>query len=202
MTMAKKYIILPALSLICLLTSYAQDMMELFPVPEDSVTVQFSEEEQSFQLKALDATKRSLATQKADGDYLLTAFFSHDRNAHGSAEVGLRTSDGTTEYALGLNKIGEARVSRIKGKETIQLADGPKFGYSILQLERAGDRLLCRGAVAGEPLQMIAELEVSQGSHDVGLYLTAADSSIASAWNVRLEFPVADDYSPSQSGKP
>lgn len=81
----------------------------------------------------------------------------------------------------------------------------PKSNYSVLQLERQGDVFMMRAAHWGEPLQLIGEKKMASFGEEViaGLFINAHNPEVveeASAWNVRIDQPVADDYNPYQSG--
>ncbi len=81
----------------------------------------------------------------------------------------------------------------------------PKKNYSIIQLERFGNKIIMRAAHPGEPLQTIGSTNM-EGMPDellAGLFICShKDESIEEArvWNVRIDQPVADDYNPGKDG--
>ncbi len=80
-----------------------------------------------------------------------------------------------------------------------------KDRYSILQLERKGDKFIMRAAHWGETLQLIGMKKMSHYGEEVfaGLFLNAHNPEVleeARVWNVRIDQPVPDDYDPYESG--
>ncbi len=81
----------------------------------------------------------------------------------------------------------------------------PKSHYSIVQLERSGNKIIMRAAHWGEPLQLIGVKEMAHFGDEVyaGLFISSHNPEVleeAKAWNVRIDQPVAEDYDPYESG--
>ncbi len=191
----------PLLFLMTLLPSAAgQSSANPFDNISDTTQVAYDDQDQSYRLTTITANQPTQASTKVTGDFILTAFVAHDRNAHRSAEVGLQVVEGAKRHTLSINLRGEAQVRSGSAKEASPVAKGPKFGYSVLRIEREGTEVHCLAAATGEPLQRIAHLGVAGNTLDIGAFLQAQDSSVASVWNVRIEIPVPDDYNASESG--
>ena len=82
----------------------------------------------------------------------------------------------------------------------------PKKSVQIIQLERSGKKVTMRAAHWGEPLQTVASQEMPdmKDSVFVGLYICSHDpEAVAEArvWNVRIDKPVPNDYSPNPAVK-
>lgn len=74
-----------------------------------------------------------------------------------------------------------------------------KKGFEIIQLERAGKKMIMRVAHAGEPLQEVGSHEMPDMPDSVlaGLFICSHDSNSigeAKVWNVRIDKPVPDSY--------
>lgn len=81
----------------------------------------------------------------------------------------------------------------------------PKRNYSILQLERKGKTIIMRAAHPGEPLQLIGSTDAVLLPDEVyaGLFICAHNADKVekgTAWNVRIDQPVADNYNPDREG--
>jgi len=81
----------------------------------------------------------------------------------------------------------------------------PKKNLQILQLERAGKKIIMRVANPGEPLQVIGSHEMPDMKDSVlaGLFVCSHDSAAtqtARIWNVRIDKPVPEDYVPERQG--
>ena len=81
----------------------------------------------------------------------------------------------------------------------------PKSNYTIIQLERSGDDLIMRAAHFGEPLQFIGSHTMPFMPDEVlaGIFVSSHNPEMVEeglAWNVRIDRPVADDYSPGREG--
>jgi TolB protein len=81
----------------------------------------------------------------------------------------------------------------------------PKKNYTIIQLERLGKKIIMRAAHPGEPLQEIGSTEAPVLSAAVfaGIFISSHNADKVEegvAWNVRIDQPVADNYSPEKEG--
>lgn len=84
-------------------------------------------------------------------------------------------------------------------------AIAPKKHYTILQLERSGNQVIMRAAHTGEPLQVIGSTDAVAFPKEVfaGLFICAHHPDKVeegTAWNVRIDKPVADDHDPQKEG--
>lgn len=82
----------------------------------------------------------------------------------------------------------------------------PKSNYSIIQLERKGDRFIMRAAHPGEPLQLIGThaMPWMPGKALAGLFICSHDPDVREegvVWNVRIDREVPDDYNAYQQGR-
>jgi len=80
-----------------------------------------------------------------------------------------------------------------------------KSHYTILQLERNGDKFIMRAAHWGEPLQLIGAMKMEHLGGEVlaGLFINSHNPEVleeARIWNVRIDQPVEEDYNPYDSG--
>jgi Tol biopolymer transport system component len=97
----------------------------------------------------------------------------------------------------------EGNGDEIKSSENEILAT--KRFFSIIQLERQGNRFILRAAHPGEPLQEIGSqvLESMPGTVLAGIALCSHDGDsleTAKVWNVRIDHPVPEDYNPGKEG--
>lgn len=81
----------------------------------------------------------------------------------------------------------------------------PKINYSVLQLERSGKTIIMRAAHWGEPLQVIGSRKMKDMKEEVlaGIFVCSHNPEVieeAKIWNVRIDQPVAEGYSPYDSG--
>lgn len=81
----------------------------------------------------------------------------------------------------------------------------PKKKATVIQLERAGKKLIMRVGNWGEPLQFVGAHEMSNMPEEVlaGLFICSHDAEVteeARMWNVRIDKPVPDDYNAGRDG--
>jgi TolB protein len=77
--------------------------------------------------------------------------------------------------------------------------------YNVIQVERAGKKIIMRAARNGKPLDIIGSTEMANLPDEVlvGPFICSHDSTVAESvkiWNVRIDKPVADEYDPGKSG--
>lgn len=82
----------------------------------------------------------------------------------------------------------------------------PKKKVQVIQVERAGKKIIMRVANAGEPLQLVGEHEMSTMPEEVlaGLFICSHDPEAieeATVWNVRIDKPVAENHNPGRDGQ-
>jgi Tol biopolymer transport system component len=77
--------------------------------------------------------------------------------------------------------------------------------YNVIQVERAGKKIIMRAARNGKPLDIIGSTEMANLPDEVlvGPFICSHDSTVTESvkiWNVRIDKPVADEYDPGKSG--
>jgi Tol biopolymer transport system component len=77
--------------------------------------------------------------------------------------------------------------------------------YNVIQVERAGKKIIMRAARNGKPLDIIGSTEMANLPDEVlvGPFVCSHDSTVTESvkiWNVRIDKPVADEYDPGKSG--
>ncbi len=150
-----------------------------------------------------------------EGDFILTAefaFVGEGKNAHRKVGWMVRSSlDPRSAHATATlhgDGLTVLQWREAKGAEMHHLNSqhfAPKSHYQILQLERRGKVLIFRAAHPGEPLQFIGQQELPALSGKVlaGLFLCSHEEDTlesAQAWNVRIDFPLPEDYNAYESG--
>ena len=154
--------------------------------------------------------------KKINGDFILTANFEFvGEKGNGHRKIGWMARQSLDEAAASMNSVThgdgltvlqwrEMRGAYMRDpQDEIFLS---KRNFEILQLERVGKKFIMRVAHPGEPLQEV-------GAHDMpdlpdsiyaGLYICSHDSDKveeARIWNVRIDKPVPNDYSPNPLSK-
>lgn len=152
---------------------------------------------------------------EVEGDFIITANFEFQGEGvdpHRKTGIMIRESAAEdaphTSAVLHGDGLTTMQWREFKGSEMKPENNGiksPKTHYEILQLERKGKEIIMRAAHWGEPLQVIGskEIESLKGKVLVGLFINSHDPGTveqASAWNVRIDRPVSEDYNPGQQG--
>jgi len=155
------------------------------------------------------------AHKKLTGDFILTANFSlvgSGVDAHRKVGWMIRESlqDDAAHISATLHGDGLTVLQwrQLKGAHMRDPQDqifAAKSHYPILQLERTGNTVIMRAAQVGEPLQIIGSQEMGDLPDEVfaGIFVCSHNEDVveeAKAWNVRIDKPVADDYSPNEQG--
>ncbi len=150
--------------------------------------------------------------KKLAGDFILTAnfeFTGNQGNAH--RKIGWMVRESSDEGAASMNAVvhgdgltvlqwREMRGAFMRDPEDEIFF--PKKGCESIQLERSGRKLTMRVAHPGEPLQTVGTHEILSMKDSVyaGLFIGSHDSDRveeARVWNVRIDRPVPNDYSPN-----
>ena len=76
--------------------------------------------------------------------------------------------------------------------------------YNVIQIERAGKKIIMRAAHNGKPFETIGSHEMENLPDEVlvGPFICSHDPDVIEAvkiWNVRIDKPVADNYDPDKS---
>lgn len=151
---------------------------------------------------------------RLQGDFILTANFEFIGEKQNHRKIGWMARADENENAMmiggfihgdGLTAAQwrEGNGDEIKSSENEILAT--KRFFSIIQLERQGNRFILRAAHPGEPLQEIGSqvLESMPGTVLAGIALCSHDGDsleTAKVWNVRIDHPVPEDYNPGKEG--
>ena len=77
--------------------------------------------------------------------------------------------------------------------------------YNVIQIERAGKKIIMRGAHNGKALETIGSTDLENLPDEVlvGPFICSHNPDVMEAvkiWNVRIDQPVAADYNPGRSG--
>ncbi|MEX0321793.1 MAG: TolB family protein [Puniceicoccaceae bacterium] len=152
--------------------------------------------------------------KELDGDFILTANFQligEGVNAH--RKVGWMVRNSTAEdsphftaalHGDGLTT-GQWRDAKGASMQAQSELKSPDSHCQILQIERKGREYIFRAARKGELLRTVGSTEMDslQGPVLAGLYICSHDVNVMESvkvWNVRVDFPVADDYNPYSAG--
>ncbi len=151
---------------------------------------------------------------RLQGDFILTANFEFIGEKQNHRKIGWMARADENENAMmiggfihgdGLTAAQwrEGNGDEIKSSENEILAT--KRFFSIIQLERQGNRFILRAAHPGEPLQEIGSqvVESMPGTVLAGIALCSHDGDsleTAKVWNVRIDHPVPEDYNPGKEG--
>ncbi|MBZ9730072.1 biopolymer transporter TolR [Salegentibacter sp. JZCK2] len=147
------------------------------------------------------------------GDFIITANIQFkDEGTVPSSKVGLMIRESQDEGAAYAKAVLHADGSTFfQWRESVTSMDredqisSPKTNYGIFQLERKGEEIIMRAAHWGEPLQVIGSKDspLPAGEVLVGLFIDSPNGEVvetATAWNVRIDKPVANDYDPGEEG--
>ncbi len=153
--------------------------------------------------------------KKLKGDFILTAnfeFVGEGKEPHRKIGWMVRASaeDNAPHYSAVLHGDGLTMLQwrPLKGafmRDPEDQVAASKRYYTIIQLERSGKMITMRAAHPGEPLQMIGSTPMEAMPDEVlaGLFISshnAGNVEEAKVWNVRIDKPVGDDYSPNKEG--
>jgi Tol biopolymer transport system component len=152
---------------------------------------------------------------KIKGDFIITANFEfkgEGKNAHRKTGIMIRESGegnaahiSATLHGDGLTVLQWRELKGAFMRDPEDEIFSPKNNYSILQIERAGKKIIMRVAHSGESLQVIGYHEMQNLKEEVlaGLFICSHDSSVVEEiriWNVRIDKPVPDNYNPGKEG--
>jgi TolB protein len=189
--------------------------------PKHAGTVSYDAGNQTYTLKGsgyniwFERDEFQYAYRKIKGDFIITAnfaFVGKGNNMHRKIGWMVRESldDKASHYSAVLHGDGLTVLQwrPLRGAFMRDPQDeifATKGNYQILQLERAGKRIILRAAHVGEPLQEIGSQEMTDMPGEVlaGLFICSHDPEIteeAKVWNVRIDKPVPDGYDPDDKG--
>ena len=207
--------------------TYAQNPLGVFDnhadvgMPKKTGSAQYDAATQTYNLKGggyniwFNRDELHYAYKKIAGDFIATANF--ELVGEGGAphrKTGWMIRESTDEEAASANAVAHGdglavlQWRPLRGAYMRDPEDEvffPKKNVQIIQLERSGKKVTMRAAHWGEPLQMVASQEMDlKDSVLVGLYICSHDPeavSEARVWNVRIDKPVPNDYSPNPAVK-
>ncbi len=154
---------------------------------------------------------------KIKGDFIITANFEfpgEGKNPHRKTGLMIRESEDGNAAHISATLHGDGLTvlqwRELKGAFMRDPEDeifALKKNYGILQIERAGKKIIMRAAHFGEPLQIIGYHEMQNLKEEViaGLFICSHDPGLvekARIWNVRIDKPVPDNYDPGKEGFP
>ena len=189
--------------------------------PKNKGTVQYDNNTQSYTLTGsgyniwFERDEFYYAYNKIKGDFIITAqfeFMGAGNNPHRKVGLMIRESkdDNASHISATLHGDGLTVLQwrELKGAFMRDPEDEiftPKSNYPILQLERKGNTFIMRAAHWGEPLQTIGSHVMKNMPESIltGLFISSHDPNAveqAKAWNVRIERPAADGYTPGKNG--
>src|SRR5258708_24520287 len=152
---------------------------------------------------------------KISGDFILTANFSLEgKGVDPHRKVGWMVRESIEEDAShisatlhgdGLTVLQWRALRGAYMRDPEDEIFAPKKGYSILQMERKGNKFIMRAAHEGEPLQQIGSHQMKNLKEEVlvGLFICSHNADVveeANAWNVRIDHPVSENYNPYKDG--
>ena len=180
----------------------------------------YDEENQVYNLKGagyniwFDRDEFNYLYNEIDGDFIITANFKFPEGGvdpHRKTGLMIRESEDTDAAHVSAVLHGDGLTSlqwrSARGEEMMESNEiqAPKNNYQTLQMERSGNELIMRAAHWGEPLQHIGrrKLEHLTGRVLIGLFINSHNPNVtekATAWNVRIDKPVPDNYEPYEQG--
>lgn len=152
---------------------------------------------------------------KIKGDFILTANFRFEgKGTNNHRKTGWMIRWSTNEKSPHISAVlhGDGlTVMQWRGQEGAAMRDpqdelfakGSK--YDIIQIERSGKTITMRAAHKDEPFDVIGSHEMGNMPDEVlaGLFICSHDPDVieeATAWNVRIDKPVSDNYDPGKEG--
>ena len=152
---------------------------------------------------------------KINGDFILTANFKFEgegNDPHRKTGWMLRSStdDDSPHISAVLHGDGltvmqwrDFAGDEMKDPENEMFAEGS--GYEIIQIERSGRTIFMRAAQRGKPFETIGSYEMINLPDEVlaGLFICSHNPDVieeATVWNVRIDYPVGDNYNAGRDG--
>ena len=152
---------------------------------------------------------------KIKGDFLLTANFEFaGKGTELHRKAGWMVRESTDEksphitatlHGNGLTVLQWRDSTGMAMKDTQDEIFATDSGYNIIQIERAGKKIIMRAANYGEPFEVIGSHEMENMQDEVlaGTFICSHNADVTEevkVWNVRIDKPVGDDYNPGKSG--
>lgn len=220
--------ILALISIACLSTGFAQESpVGIFQdhldigKPRNTGGAQFDPDQQYYTLRGsgyniwFERDEFHFAYKKLKGDFILTAdfeFVGDGKDAH--RKMGWMIRESKDENASHVSAVvhGDGLTvlqwRKLKGAFMRDPQDEiftPKKNYRIIQMERAGKKIIMRAAHAGEPLQELGSVIMEDMPEELlaGLFISSHNPDVveeARVWNARIDRPFADDYNAYRQG--
>lgn len=219
--------IIALLLLLAATTAYAQNPVGIFQDHKDigkpklSGDAGFDPSVQYYKLKGggyniwFERDEFHYAYRKIKGDFILTGdfeFVGSGKDPH--RKIGWMVRESLDDNASHVSAVTHGdgltllQWRRLKGAFMRDPQDEvftPKHHYRTIQLERAGKKIVMRGAHPGEPLQELGSVSLEDMPDEVfvGLFISSHNADVveeAKAWNVRIDQPVPDDYNAYRQG--
>jgi TolB protein len=149
------------------------------------------------------------------GDFILTANFEFvGKGTEAHRKTGWMVRETTDEksphitatlHGDGLTVLQWREVAGAAMRDPQDEIFAKDSSYNIIQIERTGKKITMRAAHNGKPFDIIGSHEMQNMTDDVlvGPFVCSHNPEIieeVKVWNVRIDKPVADNYSPGKSG--
>ena len=186
--------------------------------PKNAGTTKYDAEAQVYNLRGsgfniwFNRDEFQYAYKKINGDFILTGNFEFiGDKGNGHRKIGWMVRESTDEGAASMNAVthGDGLVvlqwREMRGAFMRDPQDEiffPKKNLQVIQLERIAQKFIMRVAHPGEPLQEVGSHNMTDMPDSViaGIYICSHDSDKveeAVVWNVRIDKPAPNDYSPN-----
>ncbi|HOG57745.1 MAG TPA: hypothetical protein PK727_10500 [Bacteroidales bacterium] len=183
--------------------------------------VLYNASNQSYSLKGsgyniwFERDEFSYAFNQIEGDFILTANFRFEGaggDAHRKTGWMVRASEDESSphisavlHGDGLTAMQWRDFSGGEMKDPDNQSFAKDSGYEIIQLERAGEVFYMRAALPGKPFEEIGSYQMANMPDRVlaGLFICSHNPEVteqSTAWNVRIDKPVGDDYNAQRDG--
>jgi len=189
--------------------------------PEKTGSAIYQETDQSYTLKGggyniwFERDEFHFLFNKLEGDFILTAnfgFVGKGTELHRKTGWMIRESTDEKSPHISATLHGDGlTVLQWRGLAGTAMRDpqdeifADSSGYNVIQIERSGKTIIMRAAHFGEPLETIGSHEMENMPDKVlaGLFICSHNPDVTeevTVWNVRIDKPVADNYSAGRSG--
>ena len=222
-----KYVLILIISMIFNFTSAQEKSIGIFSYDSDighprlAGSAVYNDSKQEYTLKGsgyniwFNRDEFHYLYNKIKGDFILTANFSFpSKGTEPHRKTGWMVRWSASEKAPQVSAVlhGDGLTVmqwRISEADSMRDPQDEIFAkdssYNVLQLERAGNKLIMRAAHTGEPLELIGSHEAADMPDEVlaGLFVCSHNPDVieqAEAWNVRIDKPVPENYNPGRDG--
>lgn len=189
--------------------------------PKNAGSTEYDPNTQSYKLKGsgyniwFNRDEFQFAYKKLKGNFIVTADFEFSGSGtDGHRKIGWMIRGSKDDDAMHVSAVAHGdgltvlQWRRLRGAFMRDPEDEiftPKKSYRTIQIERDGKEIIMRAAHPGEPLQTIGSVVLNDMPDEVlaGMFISSHNPEIveeATAWNVRIDQPVADAYNPGKEG--